>query len=543
MSGSTTTRWCSSDPLFLTSIRNNLVLMACVPIMIVVALVLALLLFEQRKAAPLYRFILFTPYIISITVSGIAFSAMLTKNGALNQMLEAAGLGFLRQDWLGDPKIALLSVGAVIIWRETVLGIILFVARLLSLSTEPLEAAMVDGASRWRAHWSVTLPQMRGIIGFYAITSVITVAVWTFSYVFVMTNGGPGNATMTADLYIYQNAFTVAQMNLAASAATLVLIAAIGVVAVRRCCRELWRAMMESESVSRQSEAVEKQRHRASASRLPPPDFVSAEYVQQAILLLASLVALFPLWFMVWTAIRSQEDYFRSPLGWPQRHPLGQFHPGLRREHRPLGAQLDHRYRRGSAPGDAHQRAGRLRLRAAAVQGIGFLLKIFVFLMVIPPIVMLLPLFSLMNALGRVNHVDSVIVAYAGLMFPFSVFMMTRYIETIPTDLYEAAFVEGASHARILSSIVVPLIVPALLTLGIVNALWAWNELLIAVVMLQREESRTLQAGLALLKGKNTMDIPLVMAGATISAIPLLLLYLFGQRVFMSGLLAGAVKE
>jgi len=136
-----------------------------------------------------------------------------------------------------------------------------------------------------------------------------------------------------------------------------------------------------------------------------------------------------------------------------------------------------------------------------------------------------------------------VIVAYAGLMFPFSVFMMTRYIETIPSDLYEAAFVEGASHVRILSSIVVPLIVPALLTLGIVNALWAWNELLIAVVMLQREESRTLQAGLALLKGKNTMDIPLVMAGATISAVPLLLLYLFGQRVFMSGLLAGAVKE
>jgi ABC-type glycerol-3-phosphate transport system permease component len=176
-------------------------------------------------------------------------------------------------------------------------------------------------------------------------------------------------------------------------------------------------------------------------------------------------------------------------------------------------------------------------------RGSALLLKIFVFLMVIPPIVMLLPLFALMNALGRVNQFDAVIVAYAGLMFPFSVFMMTRYIETIPQDLYEAAFVEGASHPRILWTIVTPLIVPALLTLGIVNALWAWNELLIAVVMLQREETRTLQAGLALLKGKNSMDIPLVMAGATVSAIPLLLLYLFGQRVFMSGLLAGAVKE
>lgn len=221
-----------NDPLFLTSVRNNLVLMICVPVMIVVALILALLLFEQRRAAPLYRFILFVPYIISITVSGIAFSAMLTRNGALNQMLEAVGLGALRQDWLGDPKITLLSVGGVIIWREAVLGVVLFSARMMTLSTEPLEAAMVDGANRWRAHWNVTLPQMRGIIGFYAITSVITVAVWTFSYVFVMTNGGPGNATMTADLYIYQNAFTVAQMNLAAAAATLVLIAAIAVVAI-----------------------------------------------------------------------------------------------------------------------------------------------------------------------------------------------------------------------------------------------------------------------------------------------------------------------
>jgi ABC-type sugar transport system permease subunit len=230
------------DPLFRTSVRNNLVLMTCVPVMIVIALVLAILLYEQRKAAPLYRFILFTPYIISITVTGIAFSAMLTKNGALNQMLSAVGLGALRQDWLGDPKIALFSVGGVIIWRESVLGIVLFVARLLSLSTEPFEAAMVDGASRWRAHWSVTLPQMRGIIGFYAITSVITIAVWTFSYVFVITNGGPGNATMTADLYIYQNAFTVAQMNLAAAAATLVLVAAIAVIAVSTLVPKLWRA-------------------------------------------------------------------------------------------------------------------------------------------------------------------------------------------------------------------------------------------------------------------------------------------------------------
>ncbi len=265
--------------------------------------------------------------------------------------------------------------------------------------------------------------------------------------------------------------------------------------------------------------------------------------LQQGILLLASAIALFPLWFMLWTSIRSSEDYFHAPLGWPSGMHWDNFSQAL------------------------GQNIGRWLLNSTIVTlgsvllvtlvcvpaayafvrlpflGSEHLLLVFVFLMVIPPIVMLLPLFELMNGLGRINHFDSVIIAYAGLMFPFSVFMMARYIEGIPHELYETAIVEGASHLRILRSIVVPLVAPALLTLAIVNALWAWNELLIAVVMLQKEDSRTLQAGLALLKGKNTVDIPLVMAGATISAMPLLLLYLFGQRVFMSGLLAGSVKE
>ncbi|HEX5498494.1 MAG TPA: carbohydrate ABC transporter permease [Thermomicrobiales bacterium] len=265
--------------------------------------------------------------------------------------------------------------------------------------------------------------------------------------------------------------------------------------------------------------------------------------VQQAILLVASAIALFPLWFMVWTAIRSSDDYFRAPLGWPH---------GMHWEN--FGRAFGENIGRWVVNSTIVTAGAVLLVTLVSVpaayafvrlpfRGSAHLLRFFVFLMVIPPIVMLLPLFELMNRLGRINHFDSVIVAYAGLMFPFSVFMMVRYIEGIPQELHEAAYVEGASHLRILWTIVVPLVAPALLTLGIVNALWAWNELLIAVVMLQKEDARTLQAGLALLKGKNTVDIPLVMAGATISAIPLLLLYLFGQRVFMSGLLAGSVKE
>jgi ABC-type glycerol-3-phosphate transport system permease component len=265
--------------------------------------------------------------------------------------------------------------------------------------------------------------------------------------------------------------------------------------------------------------------------------------LQQTLLLLGSAVALFPLWFMAWSALRTQADYIRAPFGWPATFTFDNVARAFGED---MGRWIVN---------SLIVTAGSVLLvtlvcvPAAYVfvrlpfRGSATLLRIFVFLMVVPPIVMLLPLFSLMTTLGRVNHFDAVIVAYAGLMFPFSVFLMVRFIESIPHELYEAAIVEGAGHGRILWTIVTPLVRPALLTLAVVNALWAWNELLIAVVMLQDEDARTLQAGLALLKGKNTVDIPLVMAGATISAIPLLLLYLFGQRFFMSGLLAGAVKE
>ena len=227
-----------TDPVFRTGVRNNLLLMACVPAMVAVALVFAVLLFEQRRSSPFYRFVLFAPYVVSIPVSGIAFSAMLTKNGALNSLLGGIGLDALKHDWLGNPRLALVSVGAVIVWRESALGIVLFFARMLSLAPELLDAATIDGASRWRAHRDVTLPQLRGVTGLFIITSVITLAVWTFSYVFVMTNGGPGNATLTADLYVYQTAFATSQMNLAAAASTLILLATIlalvGIVLARK---------------------------------------------------------------------------------------------------------------------------------------------------------------------------------------------------------------------------------------------------------------------------------------------------------------------
>jgi len=111
---------------------------------------------------------------------------------------------------------------------------VLFLARILSLPAETYEAASLDGAGFWRKHWSITLPQMTGVIAFYAVTEAIVMVSWVFNYVYIMTNGqgGPGDSTVVTELYIYRMAFADHSIELAAAAAvvlfalTLVLVVA-----------------------------------------------------------------------------------------------------------------------------------------------------------------------------------------------------------------------------------------------------------------------------------------------------------------------------
>lgn len=213
-----------SDPSFGIAIRNTMSLLLCVPLMTVIGLFFAILLSEQPRFRRLQQFLLMVPFFTSIAVTGIAFSNILTSSGPLNTLLDAVGLGALRRDWLADPSLALLTVGAIIVWQQSSFAIVIFYARLLSVPVSLYEAALVDGAGWWQRHLNVTIPELRSSIAFYAIYGGITIIAWVFPYVFILTRGGPGEATLTADLYIYNNAFGGSQMNLAAAAALILLI-------------------------------------------------------------------------------------------------------------------------------------------------------------------------------------------------------------------------------------------------------------------------------------------------------------------------------
>jgi ABC-type sugar transport system permease subunit len=222
-----------TDPEFRTALEHNGRLLLAVPILVALALLLAVLLFETLRGWRFHRATVFLPYVLPIPVVAVIFGQMLQLNGLLNQALRAIGLGGIAYDWLGDPSWALWTMTGVIVWKELGFGVILFLARLLSLPAETFEAARIDGARFFRLHRYVTVPQLASVIAFYAVIEAITMVSWVFNYVYVISNGtgGPGDATQVTELYVYQNAFQFSAPDLAAAAAvvlfgaTLVLIA------------------------------------------------------------------------------------------------------------------------------------------------------------------------------------------------------------------------------------------------------------------------------------------------------------------------------
>jgi ABC-type sugar transport system permease subunit len=216
-------RFIYRDDLFWSALLNNAQLLLCVPILIVLAALVAAVLYERVKGWKAYRTLLFVPYIISIPVVGIVFGYVFSLNGLLNTALENVGLGGLAQDWLGTSSRALWTIMAVIVWKELGFGIIVFLARLMSVNEEMFESARIDGAGWWQRFRHVTLPQLMPAIVFFGIVETITMLSWVFAYIYVMTSGGPGNSTVVSEWYIFQQVFANGVIGIGSAAAVTLL--------------------------------------------------------------------------------------------------------------------------------------------------------------------------------------------------------------------------------------------------------------------------------------------------------------------------------
>ena len=149
-----------------------------------------------------------------------------------------------------------------------------------------------------------------------------------------------------------------------------------------------------------------------------------------------------------------------------------------------------------------------------------------------------------MKSLNLVNTHLSLILPQIGLSIPFSIFWLRSSFRSIPKNLSEAAMIEGAGRMTILYKILLPQMTPAILTLAVLLFMWTWNEFLLALIMIQDEEMRTAPLALSYFAGNKRYGDPAITAAAAIwVAIPVLILYVFLQRKFISGMVTGAIKE
>lgn len=212
------------DPVFIQSVLNNFKLLGTVPVMTVLALAIALTLNAQVRGWRQHRAVVFLPYILPATAIGLVFGYLLEQNGVLNTQLRAWHLGFLARDWLGSAANVVPTIGAVIIWQQLGFGVVVFVAALLSVPQEIVEAARIDGASGWQIQRSILIPSIRRVIEFFMVVEAITVLSSIFTYVFVLTKGGPAEASSVMEYYIFENGFENGAIGIA-SAAVVVLLA------------------------------------------------------------------------------------------------------------------------------------------------------------------------------------------------------------------------------------------------------------------------------------------------------------------------------
>jgi len=170
---------------------------------------------------------IFIPYVLSITVTGILFSYILQLNGVVNVALRKLNLGFFALDWLGNPKIAILTISGIIIWKEIGFGTILFLSRLGTLSEELIDAIRIDGANWFQQVWYLFIPHLKGIMLYYATLLLTLMMSWVFNYVYVTTGGGSN--TMVFELYVYKQIFFFNNRSVG-SAASIMLFAVMIVV-------------------------------------------------------------------------------------------------------------------------------------------------------------------------------------------------------------------------------------------------------------------------------------------------------------------------
>jgi multiple sugar transport system permease protein len=589
------------DRQFHTGVLNSFVFTAYAEIFkVVLGLIAALMLHHMKRGRAVLAGILLLPWVVPTVVTAFSWRSLFDPIfGSVNTLLTSSGIGPLLAGvnlvdtwpagWLSDASLAMPSVILVNVWKGIPFFTVTFLAGLKAIDSGLHEAAMVDGASPWQRFIHVTLPGLRHVM----IVTVLLSSIWTFNnfdLIWLLTQGGPGDATAPYVLVAYSKAIQQLQFG-AGAAVTLVMVPLIAILVV-----VLVRMMRNSDSPGGAVLGPAGRPARLSAAQrraLPwvvvavvtallawasPQIFWKAAVVLGVCVAVAAavgrlisalaargrqraaravtglgsgfaLVALLcfvlgPLYWISVTAFKSDlQITMRSDDLWPTPWSLEQF--GDLFTSQPFGTWYLNTILVSVAStvialvcaALAGYALARLRFIGSQSFTVTVLLTY-----VMPGALLFIPLYQLLSGFRLNDSLWSLVVAYPTFTLPFATWLLVGYFKSIPIDLEEAALVDGCTRLQAFRRIVLPLAKPGLLAVALFTLTNAWNEFLFAFVFITRDEYKTLPVGMQSMIFGDVVPQGQLAAASLLISIPVVLMYAFGQRYLTEGLTAGAVK-
>lgn len=265
--------------------------------------------------------------------------------------------------------------------------------------------------------------------------------------------------------------------------------------------------------------------------------------VTQLILILLALMSLFPFIWMLGSSLKENSEMFTYPP---------QLFPDIPRWMNYVEAVTSVNFGQGflnSIKLAVINTVGQVLTSAMAGYALGklkfkgsnWVFAGFIGVMMIPYTVIVIPIFSIFNLLGLIDTHLGIILMTFGYM-PMGVFLCRQFIMSLPNDLMDAALIDGAGYGRIFFTLILPLIKPAIASLAIFSFLWNWNSYFTPMIFLQSQEKFTVPLLLQMFKGKHFTDWSLIMAASTISVLPAMIVYLFGQKYVIEGITITGMK-
>lgn len=230
-----------TDPAVWAALKNNaiwIVVGTAAPM--ILGLLIAVLLWSVRRGSALYRLVFFFPFLLPAVAVGTVWTWIYDPiDGWLNRALDLVGLGALARGWLGDPNLALYAVLATAVWGSTAFVIVIFLSALRNVDIELLDASRIDGANAPQRLWHIIVPQIMPVF-LMVLTLTLVGGFSVFDIIFIMTGGGPADATETIGTYAYTQAFELSRIGYGTTLALLITVLSVPcAVALNRLQRRL----------------------------------------------------------------------------------------------------------------------------------------------------------------------------------------------------------------------------------------------------------------------------------------------------------------